>query len=218
MMKKIISLTLALLLVLCVAACDAGSNQEGTNPTVGNITEKPTESKPTEGKNTEPTNTSDEGEVWKVPGSEIYASYPSEWLTVDRGRVLMVLKDKKASVNLTYSKDEIIEGDIENMIAPMTTSTVNNIYPYCEGSIEVSVVDVETSTKCKVAGFDGLKFLGTISSKGEYDCHVYGYVCNVDGVCVMVCGMVTAKDQDPSLIAEIDALTDQIAASIRTEK
>lgn len=217
-MKRILVFLLVCILTANLAACN-NSPVTGSDSTSDSASVKDTTStKDTSTDEQETTLPDAAGTVWKVPTYDIYATYPEGWMAVENGGVLMVMKSKEAMVSITYSLDETIGNDLEKAISPTTRKIVDNVYSYCEGRIANSEVEVASTAECKVGEFDCLKFNGSISSSGEYDCHVYGYTYIIDGVSIVVCGMVTAKAQDNQLIAEIDALTDQIANTIRTQK
>ena len=72
--------------------------------------------------------------------------------------------------------------------------------------------------KVTVAGRDSIKFIGTVNNDDEWDCHVYGYTFIINNKAYALIGLVSAKEQDPEMIKEIDERIDKMAATIRTTK
>ena len=214
-MKKLLCVILALLLTVSLFGCGK-PNDEPTDPAAPVQTDAPAKDDPTQApaQTDAPANACP---VWKLPDREIYGNYPDCWMCEDVGSTYMILQSKACMLAVTYTA-EAADGDLEGVINQTNKQFFNEIASYCEGRIASSTIEVTESEKCTVAGFDSLRFTGTVSSAGEYDCHIYGYTFVIDGTGVMVCGLVTAKAQDAGMIAEINTLTDAMAQSVRTEE
>lgn len=217
-MKKIICLLLALLMIFSLAACGGNGTQGDTKPPKDD--DKPTQSTPPstedDNKTTEPSHTKPEDMLLRVYG-KIYVKYPSDWEVESDTQSLYVLQGKECLVNVLYRNVSMFEGELEDIVPFLSRTFADAASKYCTGSIyggEIVTTSMERST---VAGYDCVKFEGTIEN-GDWDCHVYGYGLIVEDRVIMITGLVSAKDQDADMIAEIDALTDRIAASIEVKK
>lgn len=82
---------------------------------------------------------------------------------------------------------------------------------------EITVTSTEETT---IGGKDCLKFTGTVVTEHyeEWDSYVYGYVFVFDGMPCAVMGVVSDDEQDPDMIAEMEAQVEQIASTLRLEE
>lgn len=81
---------------------------------------------------------------------------------------------------------------------------------------------VTSSEQVTMAGYDSIKYTGTIvnspTDDDTWNCYVYGYTFIIDDAPYAVIGIVTTREQEQSMIDEMIAEVDEIAASIRTEE
>lgn len=217
-MKKFLLVLLVAMLVFSMVACSIVPETDNTHSSDEKTGESTTENQKPEDTLTESKQPVLSGKIWKVPTYDIYVTCPNEWITSERYGVQAIFKDKDAMVAVTYCLEDEISDDLESVIVPATKSIIQNAYIYCAGGIADSSVEVKSTSECKMGGFDSLQFTGVIPNSNGYDCHTYGYSFIINGVGIVVCGIVSAPEQDPAMIAQIDALTDQVAASVRTEK
>lgn len=213
-MKKIVCIILAVLMVISLVACNGpASGTEGTkNPQKETQAPKPTETEPvgTDGKTTEPEKTE---KKLKIIG-DLYISHPAEYKSADLARTKMVIQSSACVVSIAYDKTSALEGDLEDAIALLSQAFANDSSSYCEGSISGNEIETTSTERGTVAGFDCVRFSGKIKNGGGWDCHVYGYTMIVEDRVLMITGLVSTQAQDAGMIAEIDALTDRIAASV----
>lgn len=216
-MKKLICLLLALLMIFSLAACGGNGTQGDTKPPKDD--DKPTQSTPSnteDNKPTQPVQTKPNEVSLKIAGN-IYVSYPSDWRTEDVYRGVVLYQSDAALVNVTHNKVSAFEGELEDIVTQLSDAFVEGSYGYSQGSIYGNAIEPTSIERGTVAGYDCIKFVGSIKT-GDWNCHVYGYGLIVEDRVIMITGLVSAKAQDADMIAEIDALTDRIAASIEVKK
>lgn len=219
-MKKVLCMILAALLVLSMAACNMIPAKDPKPTDENPISVDPTNKQETP-KDTTPVTTAPQepdGLTWETPVGDIAVNYPDGWIAVEAGTALLVLQTKECMVAVVYNSADDVGGNLEKVVDVSSRFFLNEAASYCEGRVRDEIVKVTSTEPCTMAGFDSLRFNGTVNSAGEYDCHAYGYTFVINDVNLMVIGLVTAKAQDQQMIADIDALTDQIAASVRTVK
>lgn len=217
-MKKLICLLLALLILISLVACggDTPDTDEDPKQTVGD--EKPdknTEPSNDETQQTDPTETEPTDISLRIYG-EIYVSYPSDWTVKKDAPSVFFVQNSDCLVNLLCRRASSFDGELEDIVAFMSQTFADDSSKYCSGSIYGSEIETTSMERSTVAGYDCVKFEGTIKN-GDWDCHVYGYGLIVEDRVMMITGLVSAKAQDAGMIAEIDALTDSIAASIKVK-
>lgn len=215
-MRKLTCLALVLMLTLSLAACGNESNNTETNPqssAVSTTTPKETQTtampQGTEGKSEQ---------LIKVPGKQIYFSTDVDWKVDNDDLAIMLYENRDCMVGICYNWISEFDGNYEGLIESLSANFVSEASSKCHGYLRTSQVVVLTNEMCNIAGYDCMKFTGKIDNDGNWDCHVYGYAYVVNDVQLMVIGIVSTEDQDAAMIADINALTDQIAASVRTEQ
>lgn len=218
-MKRIISLILALTIAFGLVGCNTAPNDDTTENTKDvNASEAVSTTEQSTPDTSESTDDKQNENILQVPTKDIYFTYPQDWMLSEGIETSMVMESDECLVGVCYNWHDTFDGDLVKLISSFSPGFLNDAYSYCKGNVSASEIKVENSEDAKVGNYDGIKFSGTVSNKGEWDCHVYGYTVNVDGVSLMIIGLVSTKAQDAQMIEEIDKITDQIAASIRTEK
>jgi hypothetical protein len=219
-MKRLIVLLFAIAMFLCLAACDT-SEMEESRPDSESIetieTTEPTTH--TEG-NAEHPEAGQKDTTIRVPGEKIYFYAPSGWEVEKENLSTVVQQSKDCLVSICYNWPWPIteERDLTNVIAELGYNFTSDASSESRGYIVNSTIEVTSTEKSTVAGYDCVIFTGVVDNDGNWDCHVYGYTFVVNNVELMVVGLVSTQEQDEQMIADINALTDQIAASVRTEK
>ena len=218
-MKRIICFMLVLTIGFGLGGCTTGSSNETTGNTEKvNPSESVNNTKQTTPSTNESNDNEKDGNVLQVPTKDIYFTYPADWMISEGIETSMVMASDECLVGVCYNWHNSFGGDLVKLIASFSPGFLNDAYSYCKGNISASEIKVQNTQNAKVGSFDGVKFNGTVNNKGEWDCHVYGYTVHVNGVSLMIIGLVSTKAQDVQMINDIDDITDQIAASIRTEK
>lgn len=217
-MKRLICLLLAVAMLLSMAACGGQTSGGDTEP---EETKKQSQgdSKETKPEDTEETKPSQPDTVTiQVPGKEVYFSCANGWVVDRRSQSTLVYQNEESLVSISYDWVNEFNGELEDLVTFLNFAFTFDAYSYAKGNIYGAQISTTDTERCTIGGYEAVRFTGTISNKGEWDCHVYGYTCTVDGVNLMICALVSTQAQDADMIAEIDALTDQIAASVRTEE
>ena len=217
-MKRIFSLFLVLTMAFSLCACSVNKldgtqpsteTQDGTESQIQNNTTAPTSTV------TEP---ADNENVIQIPTKEIYFSCPSGWEVEEETKTLILMESEDALIGIFYDWQNTATGELIEMVSNYSAKFLRDISSYSKGYLRTSSIEVLSSGNGKIGEFECATFTGKANNDGEWDCHMYGYTAVIDGVNVMVIGLVSAKAQDASMIAEIDALTDQVANSVRTHK
>ena len=117
-------------------------------------------------------------------------------------------------VSIAHNKLSKFEGELEDIIDFLSSNFSADASSYSEGSISGHKIETTSTERGKVADFDCVRFTGKITNDGGWDCHVYGYAMIVEDRVLMITGLVSVEAQDAGMIAEINALTDQIAESV----
>lgn len=216
-MKKLLSALMAVILVLSLAACAPGKPTETTKDntqTPSEGTAAPTEqtAEPTEATQAQPAE-----QTLQVPSKEIYFNCPEGWGDAEATYCTVLLETDECLVAVCYNWAIPYEGELEGLVEYFGPGVMRDVASYSKGYLGAATITAQTTEKTTVAGFDSVKFTGTAPNT-EWNCHVYGYTMIVSGIPMMVMGMVSTPEQDAAMIAEINALTDQVAASLRTQK
>ena len=219
-MKKILLIVVVISMLISSVSCgapDAGS--DAATDTKSSVSDSETQKEKDTQMITADTTKAEDKKVWKISTHEIYVDYPSDWISVNSSGALVVMKDKKSMANVYYTTDSAEVANMEGSIPTLIKKIVNRVFSYCEGSVSGVTPVVNSTEKCTIGGFEGIKFTATITTKESqpYDCPVYGYCIKVGDVVAIVSGMVTARDQNAKMSDDINALVEQIAASIRAK-
>lgn len=214
-MKRTICLLLTMLMIFCLAACKANptassGESKATEYPIGDNT-RPEETKaPTETEDTEPTEEMVETRI----GKDVYFAYPKEWLLSSGSQSYIVYQSDECAVGVSYDWFNSFEGELGDLIAFLDEAFTSDVNSHSKGYIYGEQIVTTKTENCTIGDNEAVRFEGTINNQNEWSCHVYGYVLIVNNVRLMVAGTVTQKAQDAGMIAEINALTDQIAESV----
>ena len=213
-MKKIVCLVLAVLMLVSLAACNrpAVGTENTKNPQKETQAPKPTETEP-EATEAKPTEDQKKGTDLKIYG-DIYVVYPEPWRTEENSRTNIFYQDETCLVGITSKKGSSFEGELEDIIPYLSEAFANDVSSYSKGLLAGQEIETASVERGTVAGFDCVKFTGKINNNDNWDCHVYGYAMIVEDRVLMITGLVSTEAQDAGMIAEINALTDQIAESV----
>lgn len=163
----------------------------------------------------------------------IYYDYSSDYYLDGRS-----VADVIYSINPDTRQSEIMvgvydgclsefEGTLEEVLEQVNNSVfVGNVSESGSGGLPYGLfgedIEVISSEEVTIAGYDSIKYTGTIVNSPFEDetwqCNVYGYTFLIDEVPYAVLGFVTTREQEQSIIDEMIAEVDAIAGSIRTEE
>ena len=218
-MKKIFGVLLVLFMMCEATACGTKSDVETTtvSESVREQEKEKTEPERTAATELEDTDLNNKEDILKVVGQQIYFSYPENWATSQNGKTTAIFSSDECLVGVCYDWITEFDGTLEEIPDLFADSFGRDTVSICRGDIGTSSIEVLTTERTTVAGMESVRFTGTIKNN-SWDCHLYGYTYQVNGVNLMVVGLVSAQEQNSDMIAEIDTLTDQIAASVRTEE
>ena len=219
-MKRITAFILVALMLLSLTAC-GGSTNTGTEttPDVAQQEESQEEATPVEQtESTSPSEQTKDMKLLKIPMKHIYLSYERNLREKTQGATQLVYNTNDALVGLIYDNEEVYTGDLWGIADFFSEKFPNKAATSSQGWLSGSRIDILTSEACTVNGFDSVRFTGTCSNDGEWDCHVYGYSFIINDTAFAIIGLVSAREQDPEMIATIDARVDAMAATVRTEK
>ena len=215
-MKKVICLLLALVMVLSLAACGkqpADQQPEETSKTP----EKETTQTATTEATSAPEETEAAGIVLQVPSKEIYFNCPDGWSYSKETYSTVLMETNASLVAVCYNWVIPYEGDLEGIVAFFSDGVMRDVSPYSQGYLGAASITTTSAEKTKLGNQECVRFIGTVPNT-EWNCHVYGYVFVVNDIPMMVMGLVSTQAQDAQMISDINALTDQIAATVRTTK
>lgn len=215
-MKKWITMLLALALTLTLCACAGegnGNTTAGTQETSGTQQTENTQAQPS----TEETAYKTEEKVCQLAGKGIYFSYPSDYALNSGTYSKIVRKSDECLVAVYYSWQASFDNPAD-MIPAYSETFMRDVAGKSKGNLLKSEIETTSLQNGSVAGYDCIVFNGKTSNQGKWDCHLYGYALTINDVNIMVIGLVSAKAQDAQMIADTDALTDQIAATLRTHE
>lgn len=216
-MKKVIGFLLALALMVGMTACSSQptDNSDTNTPTAPSASDATTV---VEQDNTGTTTVAQSaGTTLQVPSKEVYFTRPEGWMSNKATYSTVLYETNESLVAVCYNFAVPYDGDLSGIVEFFGSGVMRDISAYSKGNMGVSSVTILSEDKVSVAGFDAVKFTGTAPNK-DWNCHVYGYTLMVDGMPMMVMGLVSTQAQDPAMISAIDAMTDQVAASLRTTR
>ena len=218
-MKRITSLILVAFMLLFLTACGGSTNTEAeTNSGVPEQTQTIKDIQPESTvQENDPTEMVDYSEVLDIPLRGIYVSYEYGLRESKEGSTTLVYDTNDALVGLTYDIDSLYTGGVDGVAQFFADDFPKRAAYSSRGNLNSSI-SILTSEACTVNGFDSVRFTGTCSNDGEWDCHVYGYSFIINDTAFAIIGLVSAREQDPEMIATIDARVDSMAATVRTEE
>ena len=218
-MKKCFALFLAATLLLSLTACGGSSNTETeTKPDAAQQEEYLEEATPAD--QTDDMGSAEQADDMfelNIPLKHIYISYEKRLKEKSQGATELVYDTNDALVGLIYDNEEVYTGDLWGVADFFSEKFPQKAASSSRGNLN-SPINILTSEACTVNGFDSVRFTGTCSNDGEWDCHVYGYSFIINDTAFAIIGLVSAREQDPEMIATIDARVDAMAATVRTEK
>ena len=220
-MEKSFALFLAVALLLSLTACGGSSNTE--TETTSDAAPEPSQAiediqQADTTQESDSTEKSEYTEILNIPLRDIYVSYEQGLREKKQGATTLVYDTNDALVGLTYDFDRVYTGDVDGVAQFFAEDFPNRAATSSQGHLSGSRIDILTSEACTVNGFDSVRFTGTCSNDGEWDCHVYGYSFIINDTAFAIIGLVSAQEQDPEMIATIDARVDAMAATVRTER
>lgn len=241
-MKKVIAMILVLVMTVVLWAC-AKESTTTTDPTKSkdptattnderdpSLNSDPDQTPPSETEATEPntdepddteptTPTTGEtlgGGVIHIAEKDIYFTYPESYMTAQEGMTSMIYADNKSLVGICCDVyTPYVNDDLLGIVTTLSSNFVYNITNYCIGYIGTEVVEITSVDELTIAGYGAIRFSGIVANVEGWDCYIYGYAYAIGDVPVMVAGIVSDQAQAPDMIASMESLTNDIAASVR---
>lgn len=216
-MKKWICILMALVLMVGTTACGSEATEPAETPkndatTSGNVT-----TTVEQGINDTTNVVQSAGETLQVPAKEVYFTCPEGWSYRKKTYSYVLFETEESLVAVSYNWVDSYNGDVAGIVDFLAANVMGDVAAYTKGNMWTSSISTTSKENTTIAGFDAVKFTGT-APNNDWNCHVYGYTMMVSGIPMMVMGLVSTPEQDPAMISEVDALTDQVAASIRTTR
>lgn len=236
--KKIIVLLTIVCMLLSLVACgedktpNTTNNDENQVQTDINDTEDASDELIADGEKDEDEKQSDRTSRRLQKCCPIYYDYSSDYyLEAESGLDVIVSinpENGEAEVMIGLFDDvlEEFEGTLEEVIDYLNKSIFIAALTGAGGGLAYGLfgeeIQVTSSEKVTMAGYDSMKYTGTIVNSPTDDdiwnCYVYGYTFLIDEAPYTVLGFVTTREQEQSTIDEMIAEVDAIAGSIRTEE
>lgn len=218
MKKKLISMVFLILVCSCVA-CGA-KEDENVNDKVSSDNSPTATSTPTPITANDDIEDEKAEEVYttRAPGQQIFIDYSVTLNRTEEPYATLMYDKKQALVGFTYDVYNEYTGTLEDVLEHLGGHYLNVAHIESSGSLKDSEITVTSSEKVTIAGQESIRFTGIAPNNNGWDCHVYGYTFLINNVPCGVIGIVSVSTQDASLIEEINAQVDTIAATIRTEK
>lgn len=215
-MKKVLSILLILALVTSLSACGSGTKDEpldtstqGTSDYVSSETQS--------NDNQEKTDLA-YGQTFKLPGKNIFIDYRDDKRESSGGGYSTAFyKDENSLSAFSYDVISEYSGDLDDVIKHLSKNLCSEVSVYCKGSIASSDLVITESSSVTIAGYQAIKFVGTINN-GVIDCFTYGYSFVINDVPCMVVGIVSEENQQQNLIDEISKEVDTMASTLRTSR
>lgn len=216
-MKKWICLLMALVLMVGTTACGSKATETTDTPKNDATASDNSTTTVTQGMVDSTTVAQTVGKTLRVPSKDIYFTCPEGWSSGKETHTTVLLETDECLVAVCYNWSTPYNGDLVGIIDFFGTDVMSDVASYSKGNLWTSKVNATSTENTTVAGLNAVKFTGT-APNNDWNCHVYGYTMMVNDLPMMVMGLVSTKAQDPAMISEVDALTDQVAASIRTTR
>ena len=214
-MKRLICLLLCFAMIFALAACKKEPVQEQPKEDVSAETEAPVEEE-TEAPAVEDAPVASKNTVtYEIPMESIYFDYPAELSYFTQPYTQLLYTSKDALVGICFTFDEYT-GALEDVYDYLMPHFLDDAATSSWGNLYEAGYELVSSEKVTVNGIESCKFYVTATDAERWDCHVYGYSFVIDGIACAVIGIVSTEAQEADLIAEYDALVDQIAATVRT--
>ena len=218
-MKKLVLFFLAIVMIFGSVACSSAPEDETKSPEKDKTetVEKIEETDGEQEDNVEETEKADEESVLKIPTKKLYFTIPSDLKLYEKNKIYYATSNDDYLVGIycdVYSKFDETPKDI---LEKYSVSFLMDIRTSCEGAIVKDSLEVIEGENVKIGGFDAYKFTAKVANS-NWDCYAYGYTCVVGNSPVLVLGLVHSHEQADQMIKDVTKYTDQIAASVRTEK
>ena len=224
-MRRWISAILAAMLLLGLAACGSTNSISASEEQPDATQVQPTDVQETNNvQGAESTDdrpaleATNDTEVFASVRNSIYVNYDAGLRTESHGPYILAYDTKDALVGMIYDNDHEYTGDLAGVPDFFSAQFLRAAETSSRGYLEDSQIEVLESEPCTVNGFDSVRFTGRCLNESEWYCHVYGYSFIINDTAVAIIGLVSAQEQDPEMIATIDARVDAMAATIRTER
>lgn len=145
---------------------------------------------------------------------DAYVNYRDDALRVEGvSSFLYAYPKQRASATVVFSTDPY-EGDLNGVLDTLMPVFGRAVKGYMRGTFTGNELKLAHSEKVTVAGFDSIRFQGTIYNNIT-DCYIYGYTFIINGQPCMIAGVVASDEQEQELIDNVTRDADEMAKTIR---
>ena len=220
-MKKLLLMLMTLVMVISCVACSSGDNNtEGTQGSSTSDVPNQTQGTESNTSNTsEPTDEIKMDGVAYVGGRSITVSYSTERRKETKSDSLVFNNQMSNAIVLTYDKSSsytdsvdgvfsvLNDGDLFNDISTYTGSAFSSGGPY--------KIEVVSSEKVNVAGFESVKIIGTVTDANGKDAAVYAYTFVIDETPCMLAGIIIDDANNADVANVVKEEVDLMATTIK---
>ncbi len=215
-MKKLMCMMVSLMLALSVLTGCVGSGngnpQDKTGPSKTEATEN--------GEATGSAQESTEGSKQDMQSimtkfSDVWVKCPAEWGTKKEGIVTLMGPGNNSLVTFCVNTLEPYQGGLDGVFDFYKDKIPPRAAVACQGELNNASIEMISSEKVTVNGYESIRFVGTAPNASGWDCHVYGYTFLIDNIPYAIVGIVSQKEQEADLIASNKEDVDLVASTIK---
>lgn len=217
MMKKWFATLLVLAMMFACTACSLNEAKEDENEysQTSSVTDASTEPESVPDDETVGVIAAGDFVTYQIPMENIYFDYPAEMNYFMQSYTQVLYTDKDALVGICFNFDEYT-GSVDEVYDYLMPHFLNDASTTSRGTLFDAPYELISAENVTVNGMDSSKFNVKVTCEEGWDCHVYGYSFVIDGIACAVIGVVSTEEQAADMIAEYEALVDQIAGTVRT--
>lgn len=217
-MKKLLCMLLCLCLTAALCGC-VTQNDQGQDIGTGNQPQQTTAPDKTEpsGETTAP-EVSNDIQTIEILTKDIYIDCDVSYGVVSEACATLLYTSNDSMIAFCQYTYKAYSGDLDGVFDLFKIKLPNNASTHSRGDLWGCEIEMLSSEKVTVNGFEGIRFTGKVPNKKGWDCHVYGYLFLINNVPCGVVGLVSAEAQDSAMIQQTDAEVETIVSTIRTTK
>lgn len=220
-MKKILLMIMALVLVLSCAACSSSDNN--TDETQGSSTpELPSQTQGTESSTQDTTKPDDEIKldgVAYVGGRSITISYNDSRRKDTKSDSIVFHSQVSNAIVLTYDKSSSYTGSVDSVFETLNDgdlfSDISTYTGTAFGGDTTFKIEVVSSEKVTVAGFESVKIIGTVTDANGKAAAVYAYTFVIDETPCMLAGIIIDDANNSDVANAVKEEVDLMAKTIK---
>lgn len=206
-MKKLICLTLALLIMICLVACgEKAVKEDSSGESVSNSVSSEVKQEITNDDSKLP-------RKYNVPLTDIYINAPA-WQELEKGFTELFIVQGEKFVSITYDTDSFT--NLKEVHDNNTDTLMYGLENFCNPNELI----IDTDSNEKVNGIDVYRYEGHMNCglSDTYEAYVIGYDFIMNNTPVSVCGGVINEDQSEELKAEIKETVEAMMSTLRDKE